>query len=283
VSWFYVDDGFYDHPKLGRLPPKVRLQCVGLWTVAGAWCRKKLQGGKVPRYQVEHLGGTKAAADALVECGLWERDGEDYQFHQWGEWQETPEELAAKREKGKTRQANWRDKRRDRRLGDARVTPLRNAEMGGGNALVTGLSPGDPSPSPSPRDLRTPLPPSGASASAGQEVRDGWAAAWFAAGAGTMPVLSGQTFAAAVEFARQVAKTHNKPLGEAAKAIAGHVIKHAKQARDIPFDLARVDPFAAPRIETAEEHNRRANHVGESYEDYLKRKAADPWAKAMSP
>lgn len=31
--------------------------------------------------------------------------------------------------------------------------------------------------------------------------------------------------------------------------------------------------------ETAEEHNRRVNHVGESYEDYLKRKESDPWAK----
>jgi hypothetical protein len=59
-------------------------------------------------------------------------------------------------------------------------------------------------------------------------------------------VLAGQTFAAAVEFARQVAKTHEKPLHEAAKAIAAHVLKTNAKPREIPFDLARVDPFAAP-------------------------------------
>lgn len=57
-------------------------------------------------------------------------------------------------------------------------------------------------------------------------------------------MLAGQTFAAAVEFARQVAKTHEKTLFEAAKAIASQVLKTNKNPREIPFDLARVDPFA---------------------------------------
>lgn len=87
----------------------------------------------------------------------------------------------------------------------------------------------------------------GASGAHGFEVSEAHRKAWSDANAGTAPVLTGQPFTAAVEFARQVAKTHQKTLHEAAYAIAAHVLKQNKTPRDIPFDLARMDPYAAAK------------------------------------
>jgi hypothetical protein len=50
---------------------------------------------------------------------------------------------------------------------------------------------------------------------------------------------------AAIEFARGVAQDHGKTLYEAAYDIARHVLKHSKGGKEIPFDLARMDPYAA--------------------------------------
>ncbi len=81
------------------------------------------------------------------------------------------------------------------------------------------------------------------SSSHGQEAREGWAKAWSDARRGTVPQLAGQTFTAAVEFARRVAQDHDKPLYEAAYAIASGVLAHGKPGQEV-FDLARIDPYA---------------------------------------
>lgn len=108
MSWFYVDDQFDDHPKLAELSPELELACVGLWTKAGSWCRRKLTGGQIPHGQVRKLGGTKELAEELVKAGLWESTSAGYAFHDWGEWQETPAELEAKRERWRNQKANRR-------------------------------------------------------------------------------------------------------------------------------------------------------------------------------
>jgi hypothetical protein len=111
VSWFYVDDSFPDCPKLEDLPAKKMTACVGLWTLAGAWSRRNNAGGVIPIPRITKLGGTTEEADLLVECGLWERTEAGYQFHDWSDWQETPEEVAHKREQSAKRSKRWRDKR----------------------------------------------------------------------------------------------------------------------------------------------------------------------------
>lgn len=115
MSWFYVDDQFDDCPKLAELPPELELACIGLWTKAGSWSRRKLTGGQIPRGQVRKLGGTEELAEALVKAGLWESRGAGYAFHDWEEWQETPAEVEAKRERWKRQKQAQRAARLEKR------------------------------------------------------------------------------------------------------------------------------------------------------------------------
>jgi hypothetical protein len=82
----------------------------------------------------------------------------------------------------------------------------------------------------------------GASGAHAQEVREGWAEAYEQAKAGTPPALSGQPFIAAVEFALNVARTHQKPLREAARAIAATTLA-SERVDDRVWGLSRFDPF----------------------------------------
>lgn len=151
MSWFYVDDGFADHVKLALLPPDKMLAAVGLWTLAGAWSRKKNQGGVIPLGQVKRLGGSEKLSQALVTAGLWKVVDGGFAFHDWSEWQETPEEVEKKKEHEKLRKQEWR-----RKKGLSRPCPS------GTPTGLTRLSPpcpgpvlGDPSPSPSPSPILT--------------------------------------------------------------------------------------------------------------------------------
>lgn len=108
MSFFYVDDEFPECPKLDDIPAKKMTAAVGLWCLAGAWSRKKLTGGAIPHERIEKLGGTHQEAAMLVNCGLWVRTKSGYQFHDWEEWQETPEEIEEKRRQTKLRVRKWR-------------------------------------------------------------------------------------------------------------------------------------------------------------------------------
>ncbi len=119
MSWFFVDDQFPDCEKLELLPPKMLTSCVGLWTLAGAWSRRNLTGGDVPSGRVTKLGGTIKEANLLVSCGLWEKIEGGYRFHDWADWQETPEEVEDKRARARARTSRWREKKSKRSRGDA--------------------------------------------------------------------------------------------------------------------------------------------------------------------
>lgn len=111
MSWFFVDDGFYDHPKLALLSPEELAPAVGLWCLAGTWSRKSLTGGTIPYHQVTRLGCTHSQADCLVRCELWKKTETGYVFHDWSQWQETPEEVEEKRRASRARSQKWRDKK----------------------------------------------------------------------------------------------------------------------------------------------------------------------------
>lgn len=59
MTWFKVDDGFYDHPKVDQLPNAA----VGLWVKCGAWGPDTVENLRVlcmpcnnRRYQEERRG-----------------------------------------------------------------------------------------------------------------------------------------------------------------------------------------------------------------------------------
>lgn len=125
MTWFRVDDGFYDHPKVLSLPRgTIRKGAIALWTNAGSRCARYLLDGMVADSLIEDLGCTKADARALVACGLWHEHGHDcntcpdipkghYLYHQWPEYQYTREQVEAEREATRKRQERYRKGRHD--------------------------------------------------------------------------------------------------------------------------------------------------------------------------
>ena len=79
MTWFKVDDGFYDHPKVIDLP----LAAVGLWALAGAYCARHLTDGVITDRQIRAIGGTRKQAAALVAAGLWSADDAPPTLPQW--------------------------------------------------------------------------------------------------------------------------------------------------------------------------------------------------------
>lgn len=109
MTWFKVDDGFYDHPKVEALANGEHyVSAVALWTLAGSWCAKYLTDGHVPRSRVVRLGLPMEAAEELVRVGLWTEEDDGFRFYGWTEYQPTREEVEARR-------AQDRDRKREAR------------------------------------------------------------------------------------------------------------------------------------------------------------------------
>lgn len=90
MSWFKVDDGFSEHPKLEALEaePEKYMAAVTVWVVMGADCVRRGSDGKVTLARLGKVlrcidGMADKGATALVEIGLWERVGDDYRFAGW--------------------------------------------------------------------------------------------------------------------------------------------------------------------------------------------------------
>jgi hypothetical protein len=124
---FKVDDSFYEHPKVKRIPRgAVRKGAITLWTFAGSWCDRFGTDGLVPEEQVLDLGATLREGEALVTAGLWHRPGhgcrscpdvppQHYLFHEWA----TCNELKVDAEK---RKKKARERMRRLRTGESHAT-----------------------------------------------------------------------------------------------------------------------------------------------------------------
>lgn len=120
MTWFRVDDGFYDHPKLKTIPRGApRDGAVALWTLAGSWSMRYLTDGQVPAHQLDEWGAKPKSAEWLVAADLWHAAGHDclrcpdvpaghYLYHDWPGCQLTREEVEAEREAARKRQQVWR-------------------------------------------------------------------------------------------------------------------------------------------------------------------------------
>lgn len=118
MTWFKIDDGFYDHPKFLDLPNGA----VGLWAKAGAWCGKHLTDGLIPATKVKALKGTASQIHALIDAELWDEAVTDagtkaYRFHDWTDFQPTREQKLQERADSAERQ----QKSRERRQGDSKL------------------------------------------------------------------------------------------------------------------------------------------------------------------
>jgi hypothetical protein len=138
MTWFRVDDGFYDHPKVKSLPRgAVRKGAVFLWTTAGSWAARYLMDGLVPALEVEEFGASSKDAQALVAARLW-HDADNgctsenpcppvppghFLFHQWPVYQWTRQQVEADRAAARARQQRRRHKPPDTDGTTEGVTP----------------------------------------------------------------------------------------------------------------------------------------------------------------
>lgn len=253
MTWFKVDDGFYDHPKvLAALDSKHGKGAIALWTLCGSWCGKHETDGVVPALVAKRLGGTTQEVELLLTVRLWSRVDGGFTFHGWSERNPLKDALETKRERTRKRVADWRAGT----AGNAVTPPVTNS--------VANAAPVPTRPDPSRPDHKIPpIPPPGGGTpelpdadpetfrappvggAPAAEVREGWGEAWHAAGAGAPPRLVGSVLASAVAFAGDVARAHGKPLREAARAIASAALQ--APGSDPTWHLTRLDPFAAPR------------------------------------
>lgn len=90
MTWFKVDDSFYDHPKIAELSMAAR----GLWVTAGSYCGRHLTDGHITKRQVRKLGGTPAQMRDLIANGVWiecQSHRDCYAFHDWIDMQPSRE------------------------------------------------------------------------------------------------------------------------------------------------------------------------------------------------
>ncbi len=100
MTWFKVDDGFPDHPKVRSITPKGRrTACIGLWLACGTWSARHLTDGLIPEWVVLD-NGILVQAGILAGSGLWHAPGHDcprcgqpgvaeHLFHDWPDYQPT--------------------------------------------------------------------------------------------------------------------------------------------------------------------------------------------------
>lgn len=120
MTYFRVDDGFYDHPKVRSIPRgNTRKGAISLWTTAGSYICKYLLNGQISSDEIQDLGYTLNDARVLVAADLWhDHDHEclecpdvpkgHYIYHQWSEHNYLKEQVLANREAAKKRQQRRR-------------------------------------------------------------------------------------------------------------------------------------------------------------------------------
>jgi hypothetical protein len=128
MVWFKVDDSFYRSAKVRKLGKRrvsaqSKVAATGLWTLSGDWSADNLTDGFIPWEVIEEWDPDRNLAGRLLDCGLWvetERDGEPgCQFHDWGDWQPTRDQVVQRRKADTERRARWREAKRSNGGGHA--------------------------------------------------------------------------------------------------------------------------------------------------------------------
>ncbi len=150
MTWFKVDDSFYDHPKVFDAPDCA----VALWTRAGCWAARNLTEGFVPSSLPARLCGDPDTAIAdLLRRGLWLRASGGYRFHDWTTYQPSAEQVRDLREKRAAagrkgglakagKQTASKSQANARGVGKQTAAPTRPPLKGGGASVTSGVETG---------------------------------------------------------------------------------------------------------------------------------------------
>lgn len=124
MAWVYLDDQFFDHPKVVLAGG----DAAWLFVCGLGYCRRYATEGAIPVNQVSKLSDRRSPAKLakrLVEVGLWEADGEHYRVHDYADWNKPQESRTASARKAAT--ARWEAERK-RKTGDAPGNASRTAD-----------------------------------------------------------------------------------------------------------------------------------------------------------
>jgi len=108
VPWAHLDDHFYSHPKVVATP----LPAVGLFAIGLSYCGDQLTDGFIPRSVVVGIRGWTSAARMLIERNFWNEVPGGYQVHDYLDWNDSREQVLAKRKGAADRAASSRERRR---------------------------------------------------------------------------------------------------------------------------------------------------------------------------
>lgn len=111
MTWFNIDDGFYDHPKVVGLPMNAR----GLWVTIATYCARHLTDGHFNSKLVTHLGGSPGQLNKLIEAGLVDVIDDQsrpktYTLHNYLKWNRSKNKVEKDREDARLRKQKSRDK-----------------------------------------------------------------------------------------------------------------------------------------------------------------------------
>ena len=146
ITWFKVDDGFYDNPKVSGIPNAA----IGLWVKAGSFCSKHLTDGVITAQQVRALKGTQSQISALIRAGLWvetecDLGAKAYSFRHWFEYQPTRESVEESRQEWAEKKRKSRERKRaEQAIVDnvpRGVTEMSPRGTSGGVTEMSGTSP----------------------------------------------------------------------------------------------------------------------------------------------
>ncbi len=118
MPWTRLDDGFFANPKivaLGNVAFRLYVSALN-WSVA------HLTDGRIPAHidaivlPLERPRTRAAATNELVDSGLWTLNGVGFVIHDFDDYQESKEQVEARRER-------WAERKRETRKGSPRRTP----------------------------------------------------------------------------------------------------------------------------------------------------------------
>ena len=108
MAWGKMDDKFHRNRKVRELRRrKGGMEALGVWSFWWSWCLDdQTTCGEVPSLELSRADEKSAAL--LVEVGLWDKTDDGYQFHDFVEYNPTPEQVARKKENDRKRIAEKR-------------------------------------------------------------------------------------------------------------------------------------------------------------------------------
>jgi hypothetical protein len=111
--WSRLDDALADHKKIiaagEMLGANGAAIAIGMYAVGLMWANKHLTDGRLPVAvvrQFRQCDQPLKVAAALVRAGLWERNGDLFTIHDFGDFNYSAREIKAKRDRDRARKRN---------------------------------------------------------------------------------------------------------------------------------------------------------------------------------